>query len=80
MDRQAERFREGIALSGAITILPPNAGDRFAVSVGGAGYDGTGAASISVAARITADTLAYVGYARGPTQSLVKGGIGISFR
>ncbi len=80
LQRTADRFREGIALAGAVNVLPPNAGDRFAVSVGGAGYDGTGAGSVAISMRITEDTLAYVGYARGPTQSLVKGGIGMSFR
>ena len=80
LQRSADRFREGIALAGAINILPPNAGDRFAVSVGGAGYDGTGAGSVAISMRITEDTLAYVGYARGPTQNLIKGGIGMSFR
>lgn len=80
LDRFADRFREGIALAGAINVLPPNPGDRFAVSFGGAGYDGTGAGSIAISARINENTLAYVGYARGPTQNLVKGGVGFSFR
>lgn len=80
LDRLADRFREGIALAGAINVLPPNPGDRFAVSFGGAGYDGAGAGSVSISARINDDTLAYVGYARGPTQNLVKGGVGFSFR
>lgn len=80
LDRLSDRFREGIALAGAINILPPNPGDRFAVSFGGAGYDGAGAGSVAISARIDESTLAYVGYARGPTQNLVKGGIGFSFR
>lgn len=65
IDRLADRFREGIALAGAIKVLPPNPGDRFAVSSGGAGYDGAGAGSVSISARINDDTLANVGYARG---------------
>lgn len=80
LDRLADRFREGIALAGAINVLPPNPGDRFAVSFGGAGYDGSGAGSVAVSARINESTIAYVGYARGPTQNLVKGGVGFSFR
>lgn len=80
LDRLADRFREGIALAGAVNVLPPNPGDRFAVSFGGAGYDGVGAGSVAISARINEDTLAYVGYARGPTQNLVKGGVGFSFR
>lgn len=80
LDRLADRFREGIALAGAINVLAPNPGDRFAVSFGGAGYDGSVAGSVAVSMRIDERTLAYVGYARGPTQNLVKGGIGFSFR
>ncbi|WP_449411762.1 YadA-like family protein [Methylobacterium komagatae] len=76
----ASRFREGIALAGAINVIAPNPGDRFAVSIGGAGYDGVGAGSVAVSMRINESTLAYVGYARGATQNLVKGGLGISFR
>lgn len=80
LQRATDRFREGIALAGAVNVIAPNPGDRFAVSVGGAGYDGTGAGSVALSMRIDEDTLAYVGYARGPTQNLVKGGIGMSFR
>ncbi|MCP1558593.1 hypothetical protein M2440_002923 [Methylorubrum extorquens] len=80
LDRLTDRFREGIALAGSINVLPPNPGDRFAVSFGGAGYDGAGAGSVAFSARLDESTLAYVGVARGPTQTLVKGGVGLSFR
>lgn len=80
LDRLADRFREGIALAGAINVLPPNPGDRFAVSFGGAGYDGAGAGSFAISARLTDSAIAYAGVARGPTQTLVKGGFGLSFR
>ncbi len=80
LDRFSGRFREGVALAGSINVLPPNSGDRFAVSFGGAGYDGAGAGSISVSARLREDVIAYGAVARGPSQTLVKGGLGISFR
>lgn len=80
LDRLSNRFNEGIALAGAINVLPPNPGDRFAISFGGAGYGGAGAGSISVSTRINENTIAYLGYARGPTQNFVKGGVGFSFR
>lgn len=80
LDRFSDRFREGIALAGSINVLPPNPGDRFAVSFGGAGYDGAGAGSVAVSARLREDIIAYGAVARGPTQTLVKGGFGISFR
>ncbi len=34
---------------------------------------------MAISARINESTIAYVGYARGPTQNLVKGGVGFSF-
>lgn len=80
LDRFSSQFREGIALAGSINVLPPNPGDRFAVSFGGAGYDGAGAGSVAVSARLRDDIIAYGAVARGPTQTLVKGGFGISFR
>lgn len=80
LDRLADRFSEGIALAGSINVLPPNPGDRFAVSFGGAGYAGAGAGSVAVSARLDESTLAYVGVARGATQTLIKGGVGFSFR
>lgn len=78
LDRASDRFREGIALAGAINVLPPEPGRKINISVGGAGYDGAAAASIAVAARINESTVGYVGVARGPTQTLVKGGFGWS--
>lgn len=80
IDRLSNRFAEGIALAGSINVLPPNPGDRFAVSFGGAGYDGAGAGSVAVSARLREDIIAYGAVARGPTRTLVKGGLGLSFR
>ncbi|WP_284211432.1 YadA-like family protein [Methylobacterium brachythecii] len=73
-----DRFREGIALAGAINVLPPEPGRKLNISFGGAGYDGAGAASIAISARISENTIGYVGVAQGPTQTLVKGGFGWS--
>lgn len=80
LDRLNNRFSEGIALVGSFNVLPPNQGDRFAVSVGGAGYNGAAAASISASARIDESTIVYGGVAQGPTQTMVKGGMGWSFK
>lgn len=80
LDRLNARLSEGIALAGSFNVLPPNPGDRFAISVGGAGYNGAAAASITASARIDESTVIYGGVARGPTQTMVKGGVGWSFR
>lgn len=77
-DRLRNRFCDGVALAGAINVLPPEAGRHINISVGGAGYQGAGAASIAVSARLGIDTIAYVGVARGPTQTLANGGLGWS--
>lgn len=47
MRRDFNRLSEGIALSAAVTILPPNPGDRFALTLSGTSYEGHGAASAS---------------------------------
>lgn len=80
LQRNLDRQREGTALAGALTILQPNPGDRFAVTFSGAGYEGTAAGSASVSMRIGEDAVAFVGYARSQNQNLVKGGIGFSIR
>lgn len=68
------------ALAASFNITPPNPGDRFSLSVGGAGGDGYGAGSISGAYRVTSNALLYAGVARGPTQTMAKGGLSMSFR
>jgi hypothetical protein len=76
--RQNSFLSQGIAMASAIEILPPNPGDRFSVNVGGAGYNGQGAGSVSATVRVTDNILGYVGYARSLNQNLVKGGFSIS--
>jgi len=80
IDRNTRKLSDGIAMSSAITIIPPNPGDRFSLSVGGAGFDGRGAASVSGTARLTDQTLVYAGVAVSQTQTLLKGGAAFSFR
>ncbi|MCE4223392.1 hypothetical protein HCU64_06480 [Methylobacterium sp. C25] len=80
MRRDFDRLSQGIALASALTVMPPNPGDRFAVTVSGAGFDGRGAGSISGTYRVREDILVFGGYARSETQNLVKGGATFSFR
>jgi hypothetical protein len=76
--RQNTFLSQGIAMASAIEILPPNPGDRFAINVGGAGYNGQGAGSVSATVRVADNVLGYVGYARSLNQNLVKGGFSVS--
>jgi hypothetical protein len=78
LQRGYRNLAQGIAMAGAFNIVPPNPGDRFSVSIGGAGFDGYGAGSLSFAARVDERTILYLGYARSQTQNLVKGGASFS--
>jgi hypothetical protein len=71
---------ESAALASAITIVPPEKGDRFSLTFSGADADGYGAGSVSGTYRITERTLAFGGYARSSKQNLGKAGISMSFR
>jgi hypothetical protein len=78
--RDAARAIEGVALSSAITILPPNPGDRLALTFSGAAGEGQGAASVSMSYRVTQDALVFGGVAVSQRQALAKGGVSFSFR
>lgn len=80
MRRDFDRLAQGIALASALTVMPPNPGDRFALTVSGAGFDGRGAGAISGTYRVSEDVLVFGGYARSADQNLVKGGATFSFR
>lgn len=80
VQRDFQRLSEGIALSSALTIMPPNPGDRFAVTIGGAGFNGRGAGAITGTYRVNEGMMVFGGYARSETQNLVKGGATFSFR
>jgi hypothetical protein len=80
MDRNNRRMTEGIALSAAVVIMPPNPGDRFSLTFGGSGFNGQGAGTISASMRLHERALIFVGYGRSSTQTLVKGGVSFSFK
>lgn len=78
LQRGYQRLSEGVALAGSFNIVPPNPGDRFSVSIGGAGFNGYGAGSIAFAARINEQATVFVGYARSQSENLIKGGASLS--
>jgi hypothetical protein len=78
IDRDNEALSAGIAMASALTILPPNPGDRFSLTFGGAGFNGQGAGAITATARLSENALIFVGYARSQAQYLIKGGISFS--
>ncbi len=74
------RAAQGIALSAAMTIVPPNAGDRFSLTFSGASYDSEGAGSATATYRAADRILVFGGYARSTSQNLFKGGVSFSFK
>jgi len=78
MQRQAQTLSQGIAMASAMTVLPPNPGDRFSINLGGSGFNGQGAGAITGTARLSDNAVAFFGYARSQSQNLVKGGISFS--
>ncbi len=78
--RDRERLAQGVALASAVTIVPPNPGDRFSLTFSGADYNGHSAVSGSVAYRVNENVLVFGAYARSEQQNLVKGGVSFSIK
>jgi hypothetical protein len=68
LQKQQQRLYEGIALTSALTILPPNPGDRFSVTFGGSGFNGYGAGAITATARLSSNIIGFAGYARSQSE------------
>lgn len=80
VQRGYDRLAESVALSSAMTVVPPNSGDRFSVTLGGGGFENKAAGAITVTGRVTEQMLVYGGYARSETQNAWKGGASFSFK
>ena len=76
--REFDRLRQSAALGAAMTILPPNPGDRFNFTLSSAAGYSVGAFSGSVTFRVTDQALLFAGYARSQNENLVKGGVSLS--
>lgn len=79
INQQRSRDAQGAALAGAMTIISPNNGDRFSLTISGAGFDGEGAGAVTVTYRPTPWALMFVGYARSSDLNMAKGGVSFSF-
>jgi YadA-like membrane anchor domain len=76
--RQTGRLFEGVSMASAMTILPPNPGDRFSFTFAGANFYGNNAFSGTFSYRLNDQILLFAGYARSSTGNLAKGGVSIS--
>ena len=72
------KLNQGISMASALTVLPPNPGDRFSITFGGSGFNGYSAGAVTATARLSSDVIGYAGYARSLNENLVKGGVSIS--
>lgn len=72
------KLYQGVSLAAAMTLIPPNPGDRFSVSFGSADFAGKKALSGTFAYRVTGRTLLYAGYARSSSEDLAKAGVSFS--
>jgi hypothetical protein len=73
------RASQGVAMAAAMTILPPNPGDRFSLTFSGADFNSEGAGSVTGTYRVADRVLLFVGYGRSSSMNLVKGGVSFSF-
>jgi hypothetical protein len=80
IQNELSRLSEGVALASALTILPPNPGDRYNITFSGAGYNLKAAVSVSGSYRFNEQALLFAAYARSQTENLVKGGVSFSFK
>ena len=78
--RDAQRAEQTSVLAAAITIVPPNPGDRFSLTISGAANGDFGAGSLTASYRATDSLLVFGGLAQGQSQTRVKGGASFSFR
>jgi hypothetical protein len=77
LQNKMKDLRGGVALAMALTVPHVDPGNRFALTISGAGYDDTGAISAATAIRFSKHTQAFVGagtaFRGGP--AAVKGGL-----
>jgi hypothetical protein len=78
LQRNEQRLYEGISLSSALTVVPPNPGDRFSITFGGSGFNGYGAGAVTATARLSSNVIGFAGYARSQSENLFKGGVSFS--
>jgi hypothetical protein len=78
LQRNQQRLYEGLSLSSALTIVPPNPGDRFSITFGGSGFNGYGAGAVTATARLSSNVIGFAGYARSESENLFKGGVSFS--
>ena len=80
MNRGVSRSLEIGAIAASMRDAIPNHGDRFAIRLNAAGFDGYAGGSLGVSVNLTDSIRFSANYGRGATQNVVSGGLNISFR
>lgn len=80
MNADLTRSLEIGAIAASMRDAIPNLGDRFAVRLNVAGFNGYAGGSVGVSMNVTDSVRLSANYGRGTTQNVVSGGLNISFR
>ncbi len=68
------------AVSAAMKDAIPNTGDRFAIRLNAAGFEGHAAGAVGVSWNVTDSARLHLNYGQGRSQGIVSGGLNLSFR
>ena len=80
LNRDVSRSFEIGAIAASMRDAIPNTGDRFAIRLNAAGFQGYAGGSVGVSMNLTDSVRLSANYGRGATQNVVSGGVNISFR
>jgi hypothetical protein len=80
MNADISRSLEIGAIAASMRDAIPNPGDRFAIRLNAAGFNGYAGGSLGVSMNITDSVRLSANYGRGATQNVVSGGLNVSFR
>ena len=76
---QADRSLQYNAIAAAMKDAIPNTGDRFAIRLNAAGFDGYAAAAVGFSYNITDRARVSINYGQSRSQNIVSGGMNFSF-
>ena len=80
LSAEVARATELAAVSAALKDAIPNAGDRFAIRLNAAGFNGHFAGAVGASYNVSDRARVSVNYGQGRSQSIVSAGMNLSFR
>jgi hypothetical protein len=80
INHQVSRSFELIAAAAALKDAIPNHGDRFAVRLNAAAFNGEAAGALGIGLNVSDNARLNLNYGQGRSQSIVSGGLNLSFR